>query len=87
MPTKGDLARIWADKKPAVRVGKSRLESGVVEEIIRQLKKQKIIKVRFLRTATAEVNVDTLAAALADQTASEVLGRRGSVVVLALRQR
>ena len=86
MPTKEDLARVWAEKKPAVRIGKAGLAPGIVEEVTRQLKKQRIIKVRFLRTATVELEVDALAAALAEQTSSEVWGRRGSVVVLALRR-
>jgi len=87
MPTKEDLARVWAEKKAVVRIGKSGLVDGIVEEVIRQLKKQRIIKVRFLRTATVEMDVDALAATLAERTESEVWGRRGSVVVLALRRR
>jgi len=55
MPTKEDLARVWAEKKAVVRIGKSGLVDGIVEEVIRQLKKQRIIKVRFLRTATVEM--------------------------------
>lgn len=86
MPTKEDLARVWAEKKPAIRIGKAGLAKGIVEEVNRQLKKQRVIKVRFLRTATAELGVDALAAALAEQTSSEVWGRRGSVIVLALRR-
>ena len=87
MPTKDDLARIWAEKKPSVRVGKSGLDTGILEEVTRQLKKQRVIKVRFLQSATAGMDVDALAATLAERTASEVWGRRGSVVVLALRRR
>jgi RNA-binding protein len=87
MPTKDDLAQIWAKKKPAVRIGKSGLDTGILEEVTRQLKKQGVIKVRFLRSATTGVDVDALAATLAERTASEVWGRRGSVIVLAVRRR
>jgi RNA-binding protein YhbY len=86
MPTKEDLAHIWVEKKAVVRIGKSGLADRIVEEVTRQLKKQRVIKVRFLRTATAGIDVDALASTLAERTGSEVWGRRGSVVVLALRR-
>ncbi len=86
MPRKDQLARIWADEKPAVRIGKSKLDAGVVEEVRRQLKRRKVIKVKFLRSLAASEDIDELAADLAVQTSSEVWGRRGFVVVLAYRK-
>jgi RNA-binding protein YhbY len=86
MPTKNDLARIWADMKPAVRVGKAGLDAGIVEEVKRQLKRQKVIKVKFLRSLVLSEDIDALAAQLAEQTSSDVWGRRGFVVVLAHRK-
>jgi RNA-binding protein YhbY len=87
MPTKADLARIWAEEKPAVRIGKDGLDAGVVEEVNRQLKKQKVIKVKFLKSSSGSAYVDDLAAQLAAQTSSEVWGRRGFVVILARSSR
>ncbi len=83
MPSKDDLARIWADEKPAVRIGKEGLNAGIIEEVKRQLKRQKVIKVKFLRSVTLSKNIDELTAELATKTSSEVWGRRGFVVVLA----
>ncbi|MDO8123318.1 MAG: YhbY family RNA-binding protein [Candidatus Hermodarchaeota archaeon] len=85
MPSKDDIARIWADEKPAVRIGKEGLDAGIIEEVKRQLKRQKVIKVKFLRSMTLSKNIDELAAELAAKTSSEVWGRRGFVVVLARR--
>jgi RNA-binding protein len=87
MPTKADLARIWAEEKPAVRIGKDGLDAGVVEEVKRQLKKRKVIKVKFLKSSSDADSVDEMVAQLADQTSSEVWGRRGFVVVLARTSR
>ena len=83
MPSKDDLARIWADEKPAVRIGKEGLNAGIIEEVKRQLKRQKVIKVKFLRSVALSKNIDELTAELATKTSSEVWGRRGFVVVLA----
>ncbi len=82
MPTKADLARIWAEEKPAVRIGKDGLDAGIIEEVNRQLKKQKVIKVKFLKSSSASDDIDKLVAQLAAKTSSAVWGRRGFVVVL-----
>jgi RNA-binding protein len=87
MPTKTELARIWAEEKPAVRIGKGGLDAGVIEEVNRQLKKRKIIKVKFLKSTTVSENMDELITQLATQTSSVVWGRRGFVVVLARKSR
>jgi RNA-binding protein len=87
MPRKDQLTRIWADEKPAVRIGKSRLDAGVVEEVKRQLKRKKVIKVKFLRALAKSDDINRLAADLAAQTSSEIWGRRGFVVILAYQKR
>ena len=87
MPTKDDLARIWTDQKPAVRIGKSGLEPRVIEEINRQLKTKKVIKVKFLKSMGDSREFDDLVAQLAERTSSEVWGRRGFVVVLARKSK
>lgn len=86
LPSKDDKARIWADEKPAVRIGKEGIDAGIIEEVKRQLKRRKVIKVKFLRSMTISKDIDKLTAELAAQTSSEVWGRRGFVVVLARRR-
>ena len=83
MKEKNELARIWAEAKPSVRIGKGGVNSGVIEEVKRQLKKQPLIKVRVLRAALASEVFDEMILKLATETRSKVCGRRGSVVVLA----
>lgn len=83
MLTKTDLARIWAEEKPAVRIGKGGLDAGVIEEVNRQLKQRKVIKVKFLKSTSKSENLDDLITQLAIQTSSKVWGRRGFVIILA----
>ena len=83
MPTKADLARIWAQEKPAVRIGKDGLDPGVIEEVNRQLKKRKVIKVKFLKASSDSASFDELVKQLAAQTSSKVWGQRGFVIILA----
>jgi RNA-binding protein len=78
-----ELARVWAEAKPSIRIGKDGIDSGVVEEVKRQLKRQRMIKVRFLRSAGSSEALETLVLELEQQTGSHVCGRRGSVIVLA----
>ena len=83
MPTKADLARIWAEKIPSVRIGKDGIDAGLVEEVNRQLKRKGVIKVKFLKKIAGSDNIDQMAEELAAKTSSSVSGRRGFVVVLA----
>ena len=83
MPTKADLARIWAEEKPSVRIGKDGIDAGIVEEVIRQLKRKRVIKVKFLNKVAGSDKIDQMAQELATKTSSSVWGRRGFVVVLA----
>ncbi len=82
MPSKDELARIWSKVKPAVRIGKEGLNAGVIEEVKRQLKKEKVIKVKFLRALITSEDIEKIATELAEQTSSEIWGRRGFVVIL-----
>ncbi|MFX1563534.1 MAG: YhbY family RNA-binding protein [Promethearchaeota archaeon] len=83
MRDKRELARVWAEEKPSIRIGKGGVDAGLVAEVKRLLKKKRIIKVRVLRSALAANEVDKLVAELAAQTSCEVCGRRGLVFVLA----
>ncbi len=78
-----ELERVWAEAKPSVRIGKGGVDAGVVAEIKRQLKRQRIIKVRFLRSAGTSEGLQMLVRELEQQTGSQVCGRRGFVIILA----
>ncbi|MGQ9587335.1 MAG: YhbY family RNA-binding protein [Thermoplasmata archaeon] len=67
--------------RATVHVGKEGLSSSVLEELERQLKKAKLVKVRFLRSV--EGDRKTAAEELAARTSSTLVETRGRTVVLA----
>ncbi len=63
-----------------IHIGKSGIES-VVEELKKQLKIRKLVKVKVLRTALIEGNKQELVEKLANLTDSELIEVRGNTAV------
>ena len=75
---KKELMRRALEISPTVHVGKDGLKDSLYDEIIAQLKKNRLIKVKVLTDdGTADV-----AEAIAEATNSIVVDVRGSVVIL-----
>ena len=77
---KKELMRRALELNPTVHVGKEGLGDNVTEEIINQIKKNRLIKIKVLPstdTATAD-----MAEAIATATNTVVVDVRGSVVLL-----
>ena len=68
--------------EPVIVVGKSGLTDSVIKEIKIQLKKKKLIKVKFLRGIVKEKGKKELANELASKTDSKIITQVGFVVVL-----
>jgi len=68
--------------KSTVRVGKSGLTDAVIHEIVSQLKKRKIVKIKFLKSTRELGRIQSLAQELADKTGAKILDVRGGTVVL-----
>ncbi len=66
--------------EPTIHIGKSGIEP-VVEELKKQLKLKKLIKVKFLKTAFIEGNRQELSERLAALTDSELIEVRGNTAV------
>lgn len=66
--------------QPTVHVGKSGIES-VVEELKKQLKTKKMVKVKFLKTAFIIEGKKELSEKLANLTDSELIEVRGNTAV------
>ncbi len=64
------------------RIGKSGLTSSVIEEIKKQIKKRKIIKVKFLPAHAKGKDKKEFAGELAKKTGARVVSQVGFVVVL-----
>ncbi|HEX3001904.1 MAG TPA: YhbY family RNA-binding protein [Methanoregula sp.] len=79
MPEHND--RSMQDLKPTVWIGKQGSSETMIEEIVAQLKKRKIIKVKWLQST--DVDPDTIAA----QAKARLVEVRGRTMVLAEKGR
>ncbi|HLB70463.1 MAG: YhbY family RNA-binding protein [Candidatus Methanoperedens sp.] len=66
--------------EPTLHIGKSGIESAV-EELKKQLKNKRLVKIKFLKTAFVEGNRQELAEKLARLTDSELIDVRGNTAV------
>ena len=79
---KRDLRARVHNLVPSVHIGKAGLTPGIIEETKRILKKEKIIKVKFLSSAFSTGNKKELIKELAEKAESRVLHAVGFVVTL-----
>ena len=82
MPSTKELKSKAMVLDPIIIVGKSGLTDSAVKEIKIQLKKRKLIKIKFLRSIVKEKGKKELAQELADRTDSKIIMKVGFVVVL-----
>ncbi|MBR9676800.1 YhbY family RNA-binding protein [Candidatus Woesearchaeota archaeon] len=68
--------------KPIVQIGKNGLTKTVIEEIIKHLKKRKLIKVKLLKSIVSNADKKLLVDELVAKTNSTRLQVVGSVVTL-----
>lgn len=83
-----DKKKITALKKesvsldPLVNVGKSGVTDAVIEEIKKQLKDKKLVKVRILRSADAAEDLKGTGKQLAQACGAELIDVRGRTISL-----
>lgn len=68
--------------EPVVRIGKSGLTGSVIEEIEKQLKKRKLIKIKLLKSFAERKDRKELAGEIAEKTEAELVSHVGFTVVL-----
>ena len=69
-------------EKPTLWVGKDGFSPQVLTEVEKQLGKQKMLKVKILKTALANETAETIAANAAQQTGASLVEVRGHVFIL-----
>jgi len=77
-----ELRGMAARMEPATHVGKNGVTASLVEEINRQLKDNKLIKVKILKSAIDETPREEIASQLAAKTGAELIEIKGNTVVL-----
>lgn len=75
-----ELIRRALDIEPTVHVGKECVTETLNQEVIQQLKKRRLIKVKVLNNA--ESDTKEVANAIAEATNSVVVDVRGGVIIL-----
>lgn len=71
--------------EPVVRIGKSGLTEPIINEIKRQLKQKRLIKIKLLRSFIGKSERKQLAKEIAGRTEAELVDITGFTVVLSKR--
>ncbi len=76
------IKREMVDEMPTIRIGKGGLSEHMIQEILGQLKKDEIVKVRMLESALRSNGRESLAKRAAEATAAMLVEVRGRTFVL-----
>lgn len=71
-----------ARMEATTHIGKNGVTPSLIEEVSRQLKDTKLVKVKLLKSAMDELSRDEIAKLLAEKTGSELIEVKGNTVVL-----
>lgn len=71
-----------ARMESSTHIGKNGVTPSLIEELTRQLKDNKLVKVKILKSALDEMPRDEIARTLAAKTGSELIEVKGNTVVL-----
>ena len=77
-----NLKRDAAHLTPLLNIGKNGVTDSVIEELLRQLKRNKLVKVKILKSALEDLDRKAIAGELAKRTGSQLVEIRGSSAVL-----
>ena len=76
------IKRELSNEKPTIWVGKEGATPQMINEIVRQLEKREMIKIRMLKTALQEEEAKIIASRIAQQTDSTLIEVRGHTLIL-----
>lgn len=79
----GEMVKELRSEPATLILGKKGVTEEFVEEVKRQLKRKKVIKIRMLKSVLAEKSMDELASAIAIKANSRLLETRGNTMLLA----
>jgi len=68
--------------RPAIRIGKSGISEGMLNEIMKKLRRDKAVKIRVMKSFLNRSSVEDIAKDLATRTGSIVVDVRGHTFVL-----
>ncbi|MEZ5334760.1 MAG: YhbY family RNA-binding protein [Methanolobus sp.] len=68
--------------KPLLNIGKNGITDSVIEEVKKQVKANRLIKIKMLKTSAEGEDIKAAAEKLAEATKTTLIDVRGSTVVL-----
>ena len=77
-----NLKRDAAHLTPLLNIGKNGVSDSLIEELLRQLKRNKLVKVKILKSALEDMDRKAIAGELAKRTGSQLVEIKGSSAVL-----
>jgi RNA-binding protein len=80
--TLSDLKYAASQLSPALNIGKSGISDSLIDELQGQLKRNKLVKVKILRTALIDMDRSSIAETLAGRTGARLVEVKGNSVVL-----
>ena len=76
------IRRKFAKEKPTILIGKNGATKEVVVEVTKQLKSNKVVKIKILKTALEQTTMKEITKELVDNTKSELIEARGHMLTL-----
>ncbi|MCD4702876.1 MAG: YhbY family RNA-binding protein [Methanosarcinaceae archaeon] len=77
-----ELKRDASHIKPIINIGKKGVDEAVVAELKKQIKARHLVKVKVLKSASYEDDIEVIAQKLSESTNSTLINIRGGTVVL-----
>ncbi|CAJ37718.1 YhbY family RNA-binding protein [Methanocella arvoryzae] len=77
-----ELRGMAARMEASTHIGKNGVTPSLIEEVSRQLKDNKLVKVKVLKSAFEEMPKEEIAKLLAEKTGSELIEVKGNTIVL-----
>ena len=84
---KRHVKHVLKEEKPTIHIGKEGLTAQSVNEIDKQLEKNKMVKVKILQSALQEENAKAIGAKAAEQSCASLVEVRGHVFILYRRRK
>lgn len=77
-----DLKRNATALAPLLNIGKNGITDSLVDELLAQLKRDKLVKVKILKSALSDTDRKTIAHELSNRCGAQLVEVRGSSAVL-----
>ena len=76
------IKREMSNERPTVLIGKGGATEKLVKEVSKQLEKNGIVKIKILKSALKNENIDNITQKIVHETDSTLVDKRGHVFIL-----